>query len=102
LCAGVSALKAEKGLALQDIIQGIYEFASEVTFSGHDRSKGGSSPKKPPPPMMNREAGLLDLGELIEDLSTGGSEKLQLTALLGATKKYVESPPFSHTTFRGT
>jgi replication factor C subunit 3/5 len=37
LCAGVSALKAEKGLALQDIIQGIYEFASEVTFSAPTR-----------------------------------------------------------------
>lgn len=36
-CAGVSALKAEKGLALQDIIQGIYEFASEVTFSAPTR-----------------------------------------------------------------
>lgn len=35
--AGVSALKAEKGLALQDIIQGIYEFASEVTFSAPTR-----------------------------------------------------------------
>jgi hypothetical protein len=30
---GISTLKAEKGLALQDIIQGIYDFAATVEFS---------------------------------------------------------------------
>jgi len=30
---GIASLKAEKGLALQDIIQGIYEFTSTVEFS---------------------------------------------------------------------
>lgn len=35
--AGISSLKAEKGLALQDIIQGIYDFAQTVEFSSATR-----------------------------------------------------------------
>ncbi|KWU45813.1 P-loop containing nucleoside triphosphate hydrolase protein [Rhodotorula sp. JG-1b] len=72
----VSALKAEKGLALQDIIQGIYEFASEVTFSA-----------------PTRVYFLDQLSQVEHRLSTGGSEKLQLTALLGATKNAIELTP---------
>ncbi|BGP53236.1 Subunit of heteropentameric Replication factor C (RF-C) [Rhodotorula sphaerocarpa] len=69
----ISAMKAEKGLALQDIIQGIYEFAMDVSF-----------------PPATRVYFLDQLAQVEHRLSTGGSEKLQLTALLGATKNAIE------------
>ncbi|ORY48009.1 P-loop containing nucleoside triphosphate hydrolase protein [Leucosporidium creatinivorum] len=69
----ISSLKIEKGLALQDIIAGIYEYISTVEFGKVTRVY------------------LLDhLAQVEHRLSTGGSEKLQLTALLGATKNAVE------------
>lgn len=37
LPTGISSLKAEKGLALQDIIQGIYDFAQTIEFSAPTR-----------------------------------------------------------------
>ncbi|GAA5931200.1 hypothetical protein JCM10213_000240 [Rhodosporidiobolus nylandii] len=72
----ISSLKAEKGLALQDIIQGIYDYAATVEFS------------KP-----TRVYFLDQLAQVEHRLSTGGSEKLQLTALLGATKNAIELTP---------
>ncbi|GAA5877554.1 hypothetical protein JCM1840_005841 [Sporobolomyces johnsonii] len=72
----ISSLKAEKGLALQDIIQGIYDFALTVEFSA-----------------PTRVYFLDQLAQVEHRLSTGGSEKLQLTALLGATKNAIELTP---------
>ncbi|BGP22077.1 Subunit of heteropentameric Replication factor C (RF-C) [Rhodotorula toruloides] len=72
----ISSLKAEKGLALQDIIQGIYDFAQTVEFSS-----------------ATRVYFLDQIAQVEHRLSTGGSEKLQLTALLGATKNAVELAP---------
>ncbi|GAA5975876.1 hypothetical protein JCM5350_000764 [Sporobolomyces pararoseus] len=72
----ISTLKAEKGLALQDIIQGIYDFAATVEFS-----------------KVTRVYFLDQLAQVEHRLSTGGSEKLQLTALLGATKNAIELSP---------
>ncbi|GAA5923994.1 replication factor C subunit 3 [Sporobolomyces koalae] len=69
----VSSLKAEKGLALQDIIQGIYDFAATVEFG-----------------KITRIYFLDQLAQVEHRLSTGGSEKLQLTALLGAMKNAIE------------
>lgn len=70
--AGISTLKADKGLALQDILSGLYDYVATIELSGPTRIY------------------LLDqLAQVEHRLSTGGSEKLQLTALLGATKMYV-------------
>lgn len=66
---GITTLKADKGLALQDIIAGLYDFIATIAFAAQTRVY------------------LLDqLAQVEHRLSTGGSEKLQLTALLGATK----------------
>ncbi|KAL1408058.1 Subunit of heteropentameric Replication factor C (RF-C) [Vanrija albida] len=78
-CAGVAltlvitALKTEKGLALQDLIAGAYDFLETVELPNQARVY------------------LLDhLGQTEHRLSLGGSEKMQLTALLGAFKIAVE------------
>ncbi|KAM0788039.1 hypothetical protein ACM66B_006237 [Microbotryomycetes sp. NB124-2] len=66
-------IKAEKGLALQDILAAVYDYVATVVFSAATRVY------------------LLDhLAQVEHRLSTGGSEKLQLTALLGATKQAIE------------
>ncbi|GAA6029938.1 hypothetical protein JCM8097_009178 [Rhodosporidiobolus ruineniae] len=72
----ISSLKSEKGLALQDIIQGIYDYAATVDFVP-----------------QTRVYFLDQLAQVEHRLSTGGSEKLQLTALLGATKNAIELTP---------
>ncbi|GAA5916011.1 hypothetical protein JCM8208_007485 [Rhodotorula glutinis] len=72
----ISSLKTEKGLALQDIIQGVYDFATTVDFSA-----------------PTRVYFLDQIAQVEHRLSTGGSEKLQLTALLGATKNAIELTP---------
>jgi len=65
----ISAIKVDKGLALQDIISGIYEYVQTVEFPTQSRVY------------------LLDNLALVEHrLSTGGSEKLQLTAVLATVK----------------
>ncbi|CED82898.1 p-loop containing nucleoside triphosphate hydrolase protein [Phaffia rhodozyma] len=69
----VQALKADKGLALQDLVIGAYEFISSLELS--------------PPAMVY----LLDqLASTEHRLSLGGSEKIQLTGLLGSFKMAVE------------
>ncbi|EMD39294.1 hypothetical protein CERSUDRAFT_152406 [Gelatoporia subvermispora B] len=69
----ISALKVERGLALPDLINGVYEYIETVDF-------------KP-----NARIYLLDILATIEHrLSTGANEKIQLTALLGAFKNAVE------------
>ncbi|SGZ06415.1 BQ5605_C031g10940 [Microbotryum silenes-dioicae] len=69
----ISSLKMEKGLALQDIIQGCFDFVATVEF-----------------PRQTRVVLLDHLAQVEHRLSTGASEKLQLTALLGATKLAIE------------
>lgn len=65
----VSALKTQKGMALADMVSGIYDFLDEIKLPNEARVY------------------LLDqLGAIEHRLSTGGSEKIQLTALLGAVK----------------
>ena len=88
--AVITSLKTEKGLALQDLITGAYDFLETVEL-----------------PVQSRVYLLDHLGsceyvlasnhctvELIaihrHRLSVGGSEKMQLTALLGAFKVAVE------------
>ncbi|OCH91474.1 P-loop containing nucleoside triphosphate hydrolase protein [Obba rivulosa] len=69
----ISALKIERGLALPDLVNGVYEYIETVDF-------------KP-----NARIYLLDMLATVEHrLSTGASEKIQLTALLGAFKNAVE------------
>ncbi|TXT13256.1 hypothetical protein VHUM_00623 [Vanrija humicola] len=69
----ITALKTEKGLALQDLIAGAYDFLETVDLPN------------------NARVYLLDhLGQTEHRLSLGGSEKMQLTALLGAFKIAVE------------
>ncbi|TNY24028.1 P-loop containing nucleoside triphosphate hydrolase protein [Rhodotorula diobovata] len=72
----ISSLKRDKGLALQDIIQGIYDLAATIVFSP-----------------QTRVYFLDQIAQVEHRLSTGGSEKLQLTALLGATKTAIELTP---------
>ncbi|THV02470.1 P-loop containing nucleoside triphosphate hydrolase protein [Dendrothele bispora CBS 962.96] len=69
----ISTMKTERGLALQDLLAGAYEYAETLDL-------------KP-----NARIYLLDnLATTEYRLSTGGSEKLQTTALLGIFKNAVE------------
>ncbi|KAG2157728.1 P-loop containing nucleoside triphosphate hydrolase protein [Suillus bovinus] len=69
----ISAMKTERGLALQDLISGAYEYVETIEFKPQARVY------------------LLDFLATTEHrLSTGGSEKMQLSALLGAFKNAVE------------
>lgn len=65
----ISALRVEKGLALQDIIQAIYELLDSLTF-----------------PSQARVYLLDQMAQVEHRLSTGGNEVIQSTALLGAFK----------------
>ncbi|KAG2128564.1 P-loop containing nucleoside triphosphate hydrolase protein [Suillus clintonianus] len=69
----ISAMKTERGLALQDLISGTYEYVETIEFKPQARVY------------------LLDFLATTEHrLSTGASEKMQLSALLGAFKNAVE------------
>ncbi|TEB33173.1 DNA replication factor [Coprinellus micaceus] len=66
-------MKTERGLALQDLITGAYDYVNTLELKPHARMY------------------LLDLLATTEHrLSTGGNEKIQLTALLSAFKGAVE------------
>lgn len=68
-----SKMKTERGLALQDLLTGAYEYLETIDIKPHARIY------------------LLDhLATTEHRLSTGGSEKMQLTALLGAFKIAIE------------
>ncbi|WVQ84219.1 hypothetical protein IAT38_006370 [Cryptococcus sp. DSM 104549] len=69
----ITSLKIEKGLALQDLIAGAYDFLDTVEL-----------------PKQSRIYLLDHLGNTEHRLSVGGSEKMQLTALLAAFKIAVE------------
>ncbi|KAK7061052.1 Subunit of heteropentameric Replication factor C (RF-C) [Paramarasmius palmivorus] len=69
----ISKMKIERGLALQDLLTGAYEYVETIELKPHARIY------------------LLDhLATTEHRLSTGGSEKIQLSALLGAFKNAVE------------
>ncbi|KIL69291.1 hypothetical protein M378DRAFT_157538 [Amanita muscaria Koide BX008] len=69
----ITTLKTERGLALQDLITGAYEYLETIELKPHAKIY------------------LLDhLATTEYRLSTGASEKIQLTALLGAFKMAVE------------
>ncbi|KAF9240664.1 P-loop containing nucleoside triphosphate hydrolase protein [Melanogaster broomeanus] len=69
----LNAIKTERGLALQDLLTGAYEYAETLDFKPQARVY------------------LLDFLATIEHrLSTGASEKMQLSAMLGAFKNVVE------------
>ncbi|KAF9454306.1 P-loop containing nucleoside triphosphate hydrolase protein [Macrolepiota fuliginosa MF-IS2] len=69
----ISKMKTERGLALQDLLTGAYDYIDTIELKPHARVY------------------LLDhLASTEHRLSTGGSEKIQLTALLGAFKTAVE------------
>ncbi|GMK57648.1 hypothetical protein CspeluHIS016_0404820 [Cutaneotrichosporon spelunceum] len=69
----INALKTEKGLALQDLVAGAYDFLETVEL-----------------PVQSRVYLLDHLGQAEHRLSLGGSEKMQLSAILGAFKIAVE------------
>lgn len=69
----ISQIKIQKGLALADMVSGIYDFLMTLKLPNNSRIY------------------LLDqLGQIEHRLSTGGSERIQLTALLGAVKMSVQ------------
>jgi len=69
----ISTLKTERGLALQDLITGTYEFMENIEMKPHAKIY------------------LYDeLATIQHRLSTGASEKIQFTALLGIFKNAVE------------
>ncbi|KIM44698.1 hypothetical protein M413DRAFT_442653 [Hebeloma cylindrosporum] len=69
----ISKLKTERGLALQDLLTGAYEYIESIELKPHARVY------------------LLDHMATAEHrLASGGSEKMQLTALLGAFKNTIE------------
>jgi len=69
----INSLKTERGLALQDLLTGAYEYLETIELKPHAKIY------------------LLDhLATTEYRLSTGASEKIQLTALLGAFKNAVE------------
>ncbi|CAO1637055.1 unnamed protein product [Parajaminaea phylloscopi] len=69
----ISALKTQKGMALADMVAGIYDFIMTLKL-----------------PSASRIYLLDQLGVIEHRLSTGGSEKVQMTALLGAVKMSVK------------
>ncbi|KAH8918295.1 DNA replication factor [Atractiella rhizophila] len=69
----ISAIKAEKGLALQDLIAGIFELIQTLVL-----------------PPSARIYILDNLAQIEHRLSTGSSEKLQLTGLLSVMKVAVQ------------
>ncbi|THH16955.1 hypothetical protein EW146_g3770 [Bondarzewia mesenterica] len=69
----INALKTERGLALQDLLMGAYEYIETLDF-----------------PAPTRVYLLDHLATTEYRLSGGASEKIQLTALLGAFKNAVE------------
>jgi len=69
----MQTLKTEKGLALQDLITGAHEFIDSIDLTPAARVY------------------LLDQIATVEyRLASGGTEKIQLSALLGAFKNAVE------------
>ncbi|KAJ3823391.1 P-loop containing nucleoside triphosphate hydrolase protein [Lentinula raphanica] len=69
----MSTMKTERGLALQDLLSGVYEYIETIELKPHARIY------------------LLDhLATTEYRLSTGGSETIQMSALLGAFKHTVE------------
>jgi replication factor C subunit 3/5 len=86
----ISALKTERGLALQDLIGGVYDYVETIEFKPHSRVY-----------LLDQLAAIEYVFNTYPDffgfndyprhrLSTGGSEKIQLTALLGVFKNTVE------------
>ncbi|KAH9975970.1 P-loop containing nucleoside triphosphate hydrolase protein [Lactifluus volemus] len=69
----ITALKTDRGLALQDLLAGAYEYIDTIEF-----------------PPAARVYLLDQLATTEYRLSAGASEKIQLTALLGAFKNAVE------------
>lgn len=69
----ISAMKTSKGMALADMVAGIYDFIMTLKM-----------------PTASRVYLLDQLGAIEHRLSTGGSERIQLTALLGAVKMSVK------------
>ncbi|KAJ6518891.1 P-loop containing nucleoside triphosphate hydrolase protein [Mycena sanguinolenta] len=69
----ITTMKTERGLALQDLLTGAYDYVETLEIKPHARIY------------------ILDHLAVTEHrLSTGASEKIQLTALLGAFKNMVE------------
>ncbi|KAH7105818.1 P-loop containing nucleoside triphosphate hydrolase protein [Auriculariales sp. MPI-PUGE-AT-0066] len=69
----ISKLRIERGIALQDMITGIYDFIYEVDF-----------------PVQSRVYLLDHLATAEYRLSTGGNEKMQFSGILAAFKMAVE------------
>lgn len=92
----ITQLKVEKGLALQDMITGAYDFLQTVELPKQSRiylldHLGSTEYVSSHDPIPNcAHLPLTSCSRLRHRLSVGGSEKMQLTALLGAFKVAVE------------
>lgn len=85
----ISAIKVERGLALQDLLAGAYEYMEGIELKPHARiylldylATTELALPQSYVPKTNCDCR--------HRLSTGASEKIQLTALLGAFKNVVE------------
>jgi replication factor C subunit 3/5 len=87
----ISALKTERGLALQDLISGAYEYAETIEFKPHARIYLLDYLATTEYDHLLVFLSLLYLfSHSRHRLSTGASEKIQMTALLAAFKNIVE------------
>ena len=86
-------MKTEKGLALQDLLTGAYEYVETIDFKPQARIyllDYLATTEYVPLPETNFVSENLATWNDRHRLSTGASEKIQLTALLGAFKNAVE------------
>ncbi|KAJ3566053.1 hypothetical protein NP233_g7247 [Leucocoprinus birnbaumii] len=77
----ISKMKTERGLALQDLLTGAYDYLDTIELKPHARIYLLDH-------LASTEYGLAHLNS--HRLSTGGNEKIQLTSLLAAFKTAVE------------
>lgn len=93
--AGIQDIKIDYGLALQDVITGIYDYLRTVDIGNAaqiyllDQLASIECVFTPLVANLSLETYLLSL-EYRHRLSTGGMEKLQLSAMLGSFKNAVE------------
>ena len=86
-------MKTDRGLALPDLINGAYEYIETINFKPHARIyllDFLATTEYVFSSFIHTFPRMLSCGFIRHRLSTGGSEKIQFTALLGAFKHAVE------------
>jgi replication factor C subunit 3/5 len=86
----ISAMKTEKGLALQDLLTGAYEYIETIDFKPQARIYLLDYIATAEYVFLSEARSNKLIFSNRHRLSTGASEKIQLTALLGAFKVAVE------------